>query len=224
MVADVTPSSPGCEFWKYGNELYTQDGKPLTNGEGTRLKESSANAGIWFDGTLNRQMINEGIINSFAKGRTFTMYRYDISFNNSTKSNPGWYGDFLGDWREEVIVPDASKLKNLKIFSTWYPTDLRIPYLMSDHTYKMQTIHEQVGYNQPTNVGYYLGSDQTQEEIWAAAQKADEAIRNRKTTGIKQVSTVQPAKRESTYDLQGRRVTSPRGGLYIRNGKKVIVK
>lgn len=224
MVADVTPSSPGCEFWKYGNELYTQDGKPLTNGEGTRLKESSANAGIWFDGTLNRQMINEGVINSFVSGRTFTMYRYDISFNNSTKSNPGWYGDFLGDWREEVIVPDASKLKNLKIFSTWYPTDLRIPYLMSDHTYKMQTIHEQVGYNQPTNVGYYLGSDQTQEEIWAAAQKADEAIRNRNTTGIKQVSTVQSAKREGTYDLQGRRVTSPKRGLYINNGKKVMVK
>lgn len=172
MVADVDPASPGCEFWKYGNELFTQNGKEYTV-DGTRQKETSANAGIWFDGTLVRQMINEGIINSHKYGRTFTMYRYDISFNNSTKSNPGWYGDMLGDWREEVIVPSADKLTDIKLFSTWYPTTLRIPWLMTDHTYYMQCIHEQVGYNQPTNVGYYLGADQTEAEIWAAAGIAD---------------------------------------------------
>ena len=172
MVADVDPASPGCEFWKYGNELFTQNGKEYTV-DGTRQKETSANAGIWFDGTLVRQMINEGTINSHKYGRTFTMYRYDISFNNSTKSNPGWYGDMLGDWREEVIVPSADKLTDIKLFSTWYPTTLRIPWLMTDHTYYMQCIHEQVGYNQPTNVGYYLGADQTEAEIWAAAGIAD---------------------------------------------------
>lgn len=173
MVADVDPTSPGCEFWKYGSELYNQYGKELYNSDGTRKKESSANAGIWFDGYLNRQMINENIINSFSHGRTFTMYRYDISFNNSTKSNPGWYGDMLGDWREEVIVPDQTKLKNLKLFSTWYPTEHRIPWLMLDHTYYMQCIHEQVGYNQPTNVGFYMGSEMTDEEIWEAFAKAN---------------------------------------------------
>ena len=172
MVADVDPASPGCEFWKYGNELYTQNGKEYIV-DGTRQKESSANAGIWFDGTLVRQMIDGGTINSHKYGRTFTMYRYDISFNNSTKSNPGWYGDMLGDWREEVIVPSSDKLTDLKVFSTWYPTELRIPWLMTDHTYYMQCIHEQVGYNQPTNVGYYLGADQTEAEIWAAAGIAD---------------------------------------------------
>ena len=173
MVADVDPTSPGCEFWKYGNELYTQDGKELTGSDGNRKKESSANAGIWFDGYLNRQLIDGGIINSFSHGRTFTMYRYDISFNNGTKSNPGWYGDMLGDWREEVIVPDATKLSNIKIFSTWYPTTRRIPWLMLDHTYYMQCIHEQVGYNQPTNVGFYMGSEQTDADIWDAFAKAN---------------------------------------------------
>ncbi len=175
MVADVDPASPGCEFWKYGNELFTQNGKEYTV-DGTRQKETSANAGIWFDGTLVRQMIDGGTINSHKYGRTFTMYRYDISFNNSTKSNPGWYGDMLGDWREEVIVPSSDKLTDLKVFSTWYPTELRIPWLMTDHTYYMQCIHEQVGYNQPTNVGYYLGADQTEAEIWAAAAVADKTL------------------------------------------------
>ncbi|MBR0050139.1 MAG: hypothetical protein IJP74_12630 [Prevotella sp.] len=229
MVADVNPNSPGCEFWKYGNELYNQNGKPLMNSAGTaRAEENSCNAGIWFDGTLNRQMINEGIINSYAHGRTFTMYRYDMSFNNSSKSNPGWYGDMLGDWREEVIVPDATKTKNLKLFSTWYPTEHRIPWLMTDHTYYMQAIHENVGYNQPTNVGYYLGSDYASDaEIWEAAHNADQAIRDYTAMGIATVNNNNNAVRKGIFDLQGRRMPSSQKltkGIYIENGKKVFVR
>lgn len=226
MVADVDPSSPGCEFWQYGNELYSQDCQPLYNNNGKRKEESSANAGIWFDGYLNRQLINEGIINSFSHGRTFTMYRFDISFNNSTKSNPGWYGDMLGDWREEVIVPDSKKTNNLKIFSTWYPTEHRFPWLMTDHTYYMQCIHQQVGYNQPTNLGYYLGSDLTSDaEAWAAAKKAEE---DRQTalhpTAIQNVSAPAVLMRHAgIYNLNGQRVTKPTKGLYILHGKKMVV-
>ena len=229
MVADVNPNSPGCEFWKYGNELFDQNGNPLMNSEGSaRAKESSCNAGIWFDGYLNRQMIDGGIINSYAHGRTFTIYRFDISFNNSTKSNPGWYGDMMGDWREEVILPDATKLNNIKVFSTWYPTTLRIPYLMSDHTYKMQAIHEQVGYNQPTNVGYYIGSDQTTEQIWSAAKKAEEdrLAAREMTLGINELpsSNRQPAD-NAWYNMMGQKVQTPvKGQIYIHNGKKVVIK
>ena len=229
MVADVDPDSPGCEFWKYGNELYNQNGQPLYNGEGKREEESSCNAGIWFDGTLSRQMINENIINSFAHGRTFTIYRYEgeCSFNNSTKSNPGWYGDMLGDWREEVIVPDATKKDHINIFSTWYPTDIRIPWLMTDHTYYMQAIHENVGYNQPTNVGYYMGSDQTDQEIWTAAAKAEadrQAALEQTLTGIGEVRNKTPEARSGYYTLNGQKVTTPRRGIYIHNGKKIVIR
>ena len=231
MVADVNPDSPGCEFWKYGNELFDQNGKPLMNSAGTaRAEESSCNAGIWFDGYLNRQMIDGGIINSYSHGRTFTMYRYDISFNNSTKSNPGWYGDFLGDWREEVIVPDQTHIKNIKIISTWYPTDHRIPWLMTDHTYYMQAIHENVGYNQPTNVGYYLGSDYTSDaEIRAAAAKAEadrQAALEQTLTNIRQLSSATRHLSPITwYSITGQKVDTPkRGGIYIRNNRKVLIK
>ena len=227
MVADVDPASPGCEFWKYGNELFTQDGKELYDSNKERKKEGSANAGIWFDGYLNRQMINEGIIHSFSHGRTFTIYRYDISFNNSTKSNPGWYGDMLGDWREEVILPDVTKLKDLKVFSTWYPTEHRIPWLMTDHTYYMQCIHEQVGYNQPTNVGYYLSSDyESDAEIWAAAAKVEadrQAALEQHLTDVKTVSTGRTQHDNgNAYNLMGQKVSRNHKGLMIVNGKKVI--
>ncbi len=229
MVADVNPNSPGCEFWKYGNELFDQNGNPLMNSEGSaRAKESSCNAGIWFDGYLSRQMIDGGIINSYAHGRTFTIYRLDISFNNSTKSNPGWYGDMLGDWREEVILPDATKLNNIKVFSTWYPTTLRIPYLMSDHTYKMQAMHENVGYNQPTNVGYYIGSDQKEEEIWAAAKKAEEDRLAAREITLNISDLPSANNRQASYawyNMMGQKVQTPvKGQIYIHNGKKVVIK
>ena len=154
LVSDIDPASPGCEFWWAGSNAYSQDGS-----KDLGYKPASCNMAIWFDGSLSRQLINENIIQSPANGRTFTMYRYDESFNNGTKSNPGWYGDFLGDWREEVILPSSDKLTDIKIFSTWYPSNYKLPYLMSDHTYKMQTIHQNVGYNQPNHIGgYYLGT------------------------------------------------------------------
>ena len=229
MVADVDPESPGCEFWYYGNELFSQDGIELFDIQGNRKKETSANAGIWFDGTLNRQMIDGGTVNSFANGRTFTMYRYDMEFINSSKSNPGWYGDMLGDWREEIIVPDKTKLKDLKIFSTWYPTDHRVPWLMTDHTYYMQCIHQQVGYNQPTNLGYYLGSDrQSDSEIWTAARKVEVdrlTARGEDPTGISSTAIGIPVKSAVWYNLMGQPVSKPlSGGLYIHQGKKVIVR
>jgi len=227
MVADVDPTSPGCEFWKYGNELFDQNGKALYNSEGKRKEESSCNAGIWFDGYLNRQMINENIINSYSHGRTFTMYRFEgeCSFNNSTKSNPGWYGDMLGDWREEFIVPDNTKLDHINIYSTWYPTEHRIPWLMTDHTYFMQAIHENVGYNQPTNVGYYLGSDYTSDaEIWEAAAKVEAerlAALEQTLTGINEVRGKMSSEvRSGYYTLSGQKVDTPRRGIYIKNGKK----
>ena len=162
LVADIDPKSPGCEFWWAGSNAYSQTG--LTN---LGYKPSSCNMAIWFDGGLTRQLINENIIsNDRDGGRTFTMYRYNETFINGSKSNPGWYGDFLGDWREEIILPDQTKLVDLKVFSTWYPSDYKLPYLMSDHTYYMQTIHQQVGYNQPNNIGgYYLGSDMDMSQV-----------------------------------------------------------
>ena len=215
MVADIDPSHDGYEFWYYQGDLFDQDG----NNTGVNMKGNDVGcaAGIWFDGTLLRQGINEkGVIHSFTNGRTFTMYRYDMSMNNGTKGNVGWYGDFLGDWREEIILPDQSKLKDVKVFSTWYPTAYKLPYLMSDHTYFMQTIHQQVGYNQPNNIGgYYLGNGMDFSEVLVPT-----AIQEVKTRENRMAKLHDGKMR----DLSGRVVTNPVSGVYIRNGRKVIVR
>ena len=205
MVADINPSSPGCEFWWYGNEVYSQDGVDLG------YTCSSCNMGIWFDGTLSRQLYNENIIHSPANGRTFTMFRYDMSYVNGSKGNPSWYGDLVGDWREEVIVPDATKLKDLKVFTTWYNTKYKFPYLMSDHTYMMQCLNQNIGYNQPTNLGYFLGTGMNMDDVPLTP------------TGIKEQKSVSHAEAEKkVYDLTGREVRAPRSGIYIQGGRKVL--
>ena len=122
----------------------------------------------------------------------------------------------LGDWREEFIVPDNTKLDHLNVFSTWYPTEYKLPYLMSDHTYYMQCIHMQVGYNQPTNVGgYYLGSDMDFMKVPVNV-----------LTGIDNVEAKQPNRYTDgkVYDLSGRMIKSPTKGLYIKNGRKYYVR
>lgn len=211
LVSDIDPNSPGCEFWHAGSNAYSQSGE-----KDLGYKPSSCNMAIWFDGSLSRQLINENIIDSPANGRTFTMYRYNESFNNSTKSNPCWYGDFLGDWREEVILTDQTKLADIKIFSTWYPTDYMLPYLMSDHTYFMQCIHENVGYNQPTHVGgYFLGTgmDFNEVPLVTAIQDVNAGVNQKYADDGK------------VYDLSGRQVENPSApGIYIKNGKKYTVK
>lgn len=213
MTADIDPSSPGYEFWWYDSNAMSVDG--ATN---LGYKPASCNAGIWFDGTLSRQLINENIIHSPANGRTFTIYRYDESFINGTKSNTCWYGDFLGDWREEFIVPDATKLKDLKVFSTWYPTVYKFPYLMSDHTYYMQCLNENIGYNQPTNLGYYLGSDMDMSQVPLIVDTPD---------GIN-AATVVPVPRmtgEESYSVSGCSLPGNvvrQGTIYIKGGKKYV--
>ena len=187
MVADIDANSPGCEFWMYKSNAFSQSGKDLG------YTPSSCNAGIWFSGSLNRQLINEGIIEGYSgNGRVFTMYRYSIGFINGTKSNPSWYGDLFGDWREEVIVPDNTKLEDIKIFSTWYPTEYKFPYLMSDHTYLMSALNENIGYNQPTNLGYFLGSgmDMSQVPLTVETEKMKGDVNEDGTVDISDIVAV----------------------------------
>lgn len=156
LIADVDPDSPGCEMWWYKGNVHS------TKGEDLGYSGKSFNMAIWFSGSLNRQLLDKSTIDAPKAGRIFTIYRYDVITINSSKANPCFYGDFLGDWREEVIQPTKDNTE-LRIFSTWYPTEYKIPYLMSDHVYEMSALNQNIGYNQPTQTGYYLGSDSAKE-------------------------------------------------------------
>lgn len=154
MIADIDPASPGCEMWWFRSNAHSISGEDLG------YQPTSCNMAIWFGSGLNRQLLNETSVHQqYDNTRIFTIDRYDVEHINGTKGNPAWYGDILGDWREEIIMPDATRRNNLKVFSTWYPTDYEFPWLMTDHVYEMSALNQNVGYNMPTQLGYYLGSD-----------------------------------------------------------------
>lgn len=210
MIADIVPGNPGCEMWWYGSDVFNVDGENLGG------KPSSCNMAIWFDGGLNRQVFSGNKIDNYRNGRVFTIYRYDMAYINGTKENPSFYGDILGDWREELIFPDATKTKDLKVFSTWIPTEHRFPWLMTDHVYQMSALNENIGYNQPTHTGYYLGSDlKSDEEAWIAAGY---------TSAVEEISTENLPSDDAYYDLTGRKVANPGKGIYIHHRKKVVIK
>lgn len=210
MIADIDPQSPGCEFWWYRSNAHTIDGQELD------YKPGSCNMAIWFGDGLNRQLLNGCTIHSqFDNTRVFTVYRYNVSKINGTKENPSFYGNILGDWREEVIYPDTTKVKDLKIFSTWIPTGHRFPWLMTDHVYNMSALNQNIGYNQPTHLGYYLGSDILSDEI---------AWENGGYTSLSELKDEDTLNEDKTiYNLIGQPVKNPTVGVYILNHKKIMI-
>lgn len=76
------------------------------------------------------------------------------NLNNSSKNNPCFLGDILGDWREEIVTRTEDKLI---IQTTSYPSPWGITSLWYDHEYRNGMTWQSVGYNQPPHVSFFLG-------------------------------------------------------------------
>ena len=87
---------------------------------------------------------------------------------NGTKQNVCLTADLFGDWREEFVVP-SSDGNTLFIYTTTIPTSERLFTLMHDRTYRMQIASQNVGYNQPPHLGYYVSRDYDAYDKRAAA-------------------------------------------------------
>lgn len=162
MVADVDAETPGCEVWSSasGGRLWSCKGDQL-NKEVPTAKGGGAsyNMGIWWSGSLNRQVLDGVMIQSYTEGRLLTASNFGAKEINGSKANPCFYGDIWGDWREEIIWASSDD-NELRIFTTDFETAHRFRPLMDDHIYRLSAAHQNIGYNQPTHTGFYLGSDQ----------------------------------------------------------------
>ena len=153
VAEDIDPSNYGAEMWWSGsNGLFNLKGDRVGNAP------SSTNFLIWWDGDLNRELLDGNHIDKYKQGRLFTAD--GCISNNGTKSTPTLTADLFGDWREEVIFRTADN-KNLRIYTTTIPTNRRLYTLMHDPQYRLGVASENVGYNQPPHTGFYLGSDMT---------------------------------------------------------------
>ena len=173
MAADIDPENPGVEMW-------STDSHGIRNIKGEMLHKAmdpddpqhqqhlklgdrylSVNFGIWWDGDLLRELLDHETVSKYNwQQKTIVDVKHfdGIVFNNGTKSNPCLAADILGDWREEVIARTPNS-DELRIFITPIPTDYRINCLMEDIPYRLSTAAQNVGYNQPSEPGFYLGPD-----------------------------------------------------------------
>ena len=81
--------------------------------------------------------------------------------------------------------------------------------------------------NGTSGVGFYLveeGSAITAGKAYLSVPQFIGFGDDNETTGIQTVANSQQSAANSYYDLQGRRVAQPTKGLYIVNGKKVVIK
>lgn len=166
MTADIDPRFRGCEVWSSSTEgIYTADGRLITN------KRAPMNMAVWWTGDLNRELLDGGRGQGWGN-RSVRLCKWngngvdeislpeqeDIMMNNGTKSNPCLQADLLGDWREEIVVRTKNN-REVRIYMTDYPTDYRFHTLMNDPIYRWSVLTENIAYNQPTQPGFYLGSD-----------------------------------------------------------------
>ena len=159
MAADIDPTNYGLEMWSSSQQGYF-DVRGQHHATHSWIPQNSA---VWWDGDLLRELLDRTSILKWnwtkETAETIKDFRAEgCTFNNGTKQNPCLSADIFGDWREEVIVRDRESTQ-LRIYSTTIPTNYRFPSLMSDIPYRTSVASENVGYNQPPEPGFYLGSD-----------------------------------------------------------------
>ncbi|MFB6317464.1 T9SS type A sorting domain-containing protein [Saccharicrinis sp. FJH54] len=162
--ADITPDYPGMEMWgPSGFPFLSSTGNAITN----LSPPGSMNFFIWWDGDLSREMLDHawydnygiGTITKYNNGANTQLLRADgTRSDNWTKGNPALSADILGDWREEAIWRTADN-SALRIYTTTYPTSVKIYTLMNDPQYRAAIGWQPNSYNQPPHPGFFIGND-----------------------------------------------------------------
>ncbi len=170
MAADVDSNSRGFEMWSG-----TSKGIRSVKGDVISTTGLSQNFRIYFDGDLQDELMDGtgsptvenggstgGKIDKYNSSkktldRLFSFYNVEgASLNNWTKANPCIVADLFGDWREELIVRSGSDPSKVIIFTTPFTSPYRVYTLMHDSHYRVSIAWQNVAYNQPPHLGYYL--------------------------------------------------------------------
>jgi rhamnogalacturonan endolyase len=152
VAADILESNPGAEFWGPSGGVRNASGGTVNVGTG------SQNFLGWWDGDLLRELVDGTRVHK-AGGATL-LSATGCASNNGTKSTPTLVADLFGDWREEVVWRTSDN-RQLRIYTTTTPTQHRLYTLMHNPAYRAAVAWQNVGYNQPPHVDYYLGTGMT---------------------------------------------------------------
>lgn len=160
LAADIDSTHRGFELWSAsGSEVFNVKGKVIST------NKPSVNFRIYWDGDLYDELLDVTGSSNGPKvdkwngngvSRLFTFNMNGSVAINGTKSTPNLSADLFGDWREEVIYMNSSNPAQINIFTTTIPSPHRVYTLMHDPHYRVSIAWQNVAYNQPPHLGYFL--------------------------------------------------------------------
>lgn len=174
LMANFSNNYPGCYGRSAGGAEFSSVTNELINGLTETLSAGNLNFRIYWDGDLLSEWQDAaGSENGYitiekpGRGRIFnaadtkkdennnTVYYNTAISNNSTKHNTCFQGDIIGDWREEFIARvDA---RTIRLYTTGVYSEFSLPSLWYDHQYRQAMATQEMVYNLPPNVSYFIG-------------------------------------------------------------------
>ena len=160
LMANFTNSYPGSQGRSVSTGILSsvKDEEISVLGGDSFINWGNLNFRIYWDGDLCSEVLDspgtakEASIEKPGTGRLFTSS--GCNMNNSSKNNPCFQGDIIGDWREEIVVRHGA---GLRVYTTGLVTGYSMPSLWFDHQYRQAMVWQMMAYNQPPHLSYFLG-------------------------------------------------------------------
>lgn len=160
-VADIDPRHPGYEFWtSLTDPSLPSSGLFNIKGERLTYKAPGANFRIWWDGDEGSELLDGTQQGAAYVGKWDPLTESVQHLADpagvilSWRAAPPFYGDVLGDWREEILL-ETSDRTALRLYATPIPSSKRLYTLAHNPEYRLSLTVR--GYLQSTQVDYYLG-------------------------------------------------------------------
>jgi rhamnogalacturonan endolyase len=152
IAADVNPNHPGYEVWSFygmrsatGTQITSDPDRPWPNFR------------IWWDGDVRSENLNRELVdkwNHTTLGNTRLLTAYNYGATDTWRDAPPFYGDIIGDWREEIIFEKSDRTE-IQVFTTTIPSNVRLYTLPHNPAYRNGMTVK--GYLQSHMTDYYLG-------------------------------------------------------------------
>ena len=169
MAADIDSASRGYEMWSHvPSVMHSAKGTPIEladtlDPEWPYLgRVVPTHFRIYFDGDIQDELLNGPIISKFNQEKRTVETYFDgettlhLIGSQSSKNYPNLIADIFGDWREEFIFHSEIDSSKIYIFSTPVTTPYRVYTLMHDAQYRQAIAWQNVAYNLPAHLSYYL--------------------------------------------------------------------
>lgn len=158
MVGDIDPRHPGMEAWSFSGVHNAPSGDLVGPDANTA---PWPHLGLFWDGDILMELYNDGKFEKWdwenpspSNSQPRLLRASDFGAINTHGPNPGFHGDILGDWREEVVLTNSDN-DELIIFTTDRVTDIRLYTLAHNPAYRNSMTFK--GYVQSHHVDYFIG-------------------------------------------------------------------